>query len=272
MIVSTAETIPLADWVIEQYGGIQGNNGIYYHTSDLPNSAQDNSYRYSGTNPNNYVCFGSTATPCPSGNLYRIIGVFDGEVKLIKSTSYGNYAWDEDWNTNWNANRKPSIYAILNSTYLNSLENSWSEIIATHNYKVGGLNTSNGENTPRRVYNYEVGSNQTGYVESMKIGLMYISDYGYAVSNDYWTTNLSDYNDVTSSNWLYYGSNEWTISRIKDEDNFAFFVVSSGNIVNSIYYAPTSRYIVRPVFYLNSNVECTGGTATSTDPLRIKLN
>ena len=173
MIVSTAETIPLADWVIEQYGGIQGNNGIYYHTSDLPNSAQDNSYRYSGTNPNNYVCFGSTATPCPSGNLYRIIGVFDGEVKLIKSTSYGNYAWDEDWNTNWNANRKPSIYAILNSTYLNSLENSWSEIIATHNYKVGGLNTSNEENTPRRVYNYEVGSNQTGYVESMKIGLMY---------------------------------------------------------------------------------------------------
>lgn len=140
-----------------------------------------------------------------------------------------------------------------------------------------GLNTIwsllTGESrTPRRVYNYEVGSNQTGYVESMKIGLMYISDYGYAVSNDYWTTNLSDYNDVTSSNWLYYGSNEWTISRIKDEDNFAFFVVSSGNIVNSIYYAPTSRYIVRPVFYLNSNVECTGGTATSTDPLRIKLN
>ena len=58
---------------------------IYYHTSSLANSAGDNSYRYSGANPNNYVCFGSDVSPCPSDNLYRIIGVFGNEVKLIKA-------------------------------------------------------------------------------------------------------------------------------------------------------------------------------------------
>ena len=49
----------------------------------LANSAGDNSYRYAGANPNNYVCFGSTANTCPSKNLYRIIGVFGDQVKLF---------------------------------------------------------------------------------------------------------------------------------------------------------------------------------------------
>ena len=93
-----------------------GENGLYYHDgvgtyTNADQEAGDNSYRYSGANPNNYVCFGSDATPCPDEYLYRIIGVFDedsdGEynVKLIKAdytTSamlgingrdyYGNYS------------------------------------------------------------------------------------------------------------------------------------------------------------------------------------
>ena len=68
-----------------------GENGLYYHDADLANGAGDNSYRYSGANPNNYVCFGSTESPCPEENLYRIIGAFDDDkdsnyqIKLIKS-------------------------------------------------------------------------------------------------------------------------------------------------------------------------------------------
>ena len=68
---------------------------LYHHTSSLANGAGDNSYRYAGASDqvNNFVCFGSTTKPCPTDNLYRIIGVF-GEnnhgvtekqlVKLIK--------------------------------------------------------------------------------------------------------------------------------------------------------------------------------------------
>ena len=68
-----------------------GSNGLYYHNTNLANGAGDSSYRYSGVNPNNYVCFGSTENPCPEENLYRIIGAFDDDndtnyqIKLIKS-------------------------------------------------------------------------------------------------------------------------------------------------------------------------------------------
>src|SRR5699024_6424151 len=84
----------LATCIKNQYTS-QGTNGIYYHTSSLANSAADNSYRYAGASEevNNYVCFGSTASTCPSDNLYRIIGVFGNQVKLIKNTSIGNYYW-----------------------------------------------------------------------------------------------------------------------------------------------------------------------------------
>ena len=68
---------------------------IYSHNSSLANGANDNSLRYSGPSEevNNFVCFGSDETPCPTDNLYRIIGVFDENytgvsgaplVKLIK--------------------------------------------------------------------------------------------------------------------------------------------------------------------------------------------
>ena len=59
----------LAEYVISQYTGTQGDNRIYYHNSTLENGAGDNSYRYAGANPNNFVCFGSDATPCPGDNF-----------------------------------------------------------------------------------------------------------------------------------------------------------------------------------------------------------
>ena len=77
----------LADYVKSLYTGTQGANNIYYHDSNLTNGAGDNSYRFAGASDavNNYVCFGSTQSQCPTDNLYRIIGVFGDKVKLIKS-------------------------------------------------------------------------------------------------------------------------------------------------------------------------------------------
>ena len=57
--------------------------GLYHHDANLTNGAGDNSYRFAGADPNNYVCFGSDEATCPTENLYRIIGVIDGKVKLI---------------------------------------------------------------------------------------------------------------------------------------------------------------------------------------------
>ena len=255
----------LATCIKNQYTS-QGANGIYYHTSSLANSAADNSYRYAGANPNNYVCFGSDAASCPSANLYRIIGVFGSEVKLIKSTSYGSYAWDSGNSNTWDSSTKPDIRTTLNSTYLNSLSATWQNKIATHTWKVGGMANSQ-TNTAKQYYNVEVGSSSSSTPDSMKIGLMYVSDYGFAASNSHWTTELYNYESATSDNWLYLGSNEWTISRISGGPTHAFRVRSSGFVDGiSLVNRPNA---VRPVFYLTSSTTYVSGSGSSADPIRI---
>ena len=242
----------------------QGSNGIYYHTSSLANSATDNSYRYAGANPNNYVCFGSDATTCPSANLYRIIGVFGNEVKIIKSTSYGNYQWNSSSNNMWDNNTKPTIRSTLNSAFLGTLSSTWQNKIANHAFKVGGMAWSR-TNTAKQYYNVEVGSNSSSTTDTMQIGLMYVSDYGFAASNSHWTTELYNYENAKSYNWLA-GFEEWTISRRSDFSG-TFAVSSSGDMSGS--YGLSSTFVIRPCFYLNSNVTYVSGSGTSSDPIRI---
>ena len=68
-----------AEYIINNvYTGSDGENGLYYHDgvgsyTNADQEAGDNSYRYAGANPNNYVCFGSDEETCPADNLYRII-------------------------------------------------------------------------------------------------------------------------------------------------------------------------------------------------------
>ena len=263
----TESAVLLADYIKGLYTS-QGSNGIYYHTSSLANSAGDNSYRYSGANPNNYVCFGSDAATCPSGNLYRIIGLFGSEVKLIKSTSYGNYAWDSGgYDNTWSTS---DIKNTLNTSYLNTISSTWQNKITTHAWKVGGLTRTNGYSTDvQTAYQYEVGSNSSSITDTMKIGLMYISDYGFAASSSYWTTALQSYNNGAYRNdWLYLGSTsaQWTISRISDDYRCAFFAGIFGDVS---YNSTDGKLAVRPSFYLTSSITYVSGSGTSSDPIRI---
>ena len=265
--VETESIVYLADWVISQYGGVQGNNGIYYHTSSLANSASDNSYRYSGANPNNYVCFGSDASACPSDNLYRIIGVFGDNVKLVKSTSYGSYEWDSGRSNTWDSSTKPDIYTTLNSTYWGTLNSIWQNKIATHAYKVGGM-ARDRSYTAKNYYDREVGSSSSSTTDSMKIGLMYVSDYGFAASPDYWTEALYYYDNSTlrSNNWMYLVSYEWTISRNSANSTHAFDVDYEGDVQQ---YSASNSVAVRPSFYLKSSVTYAGGTGEASNPIRV---
>ena len=251
------------------YTGTDGDNGLYLHDADLANGAQDNSYRYSGANPNNYVCFGATGADCQDAdNQYRIIGVFDGQVKLIKATSYGNYAWDAENINTWDASTKPDIYTTLNETYYNTLGSEWQNLIAESTWQVGGM-AQNNSYTAKQYYDVEVGTGQSGYVETMKIGLMYVSDYGYGASPEKWTTALYEYYYGTD-NWLYLGSSEWFISRSTSDTYSAFDVRSSFG--GSVYNVPVdSPLAVRPSFSLTSTVELSSGTGTSSDPFVLSL-
>ena len=246
-----------------------GAGNLYYHDADLANGAQDNSYRYSGANPNNYVCFGATGADCQNAeNQYRIIGVFNNQVKLIKATSYGDYVWDADGVNTWDASTKPDIYTTLNETYYNTLGNEWQNLIAETNWQVGGMTTS-ATNTAKQYYDVEVGTGQSGYEETMKIGLMYVSDYGYGASPEKWTTALYA-NNYGTHNWLYLSSFEWVISRYADVTDGAFRVgaINFGLVV----YDPVDySNAVRPSFSLASTVEISSGTGTSTDPFVLNL-
>ncbi len=257
--VETESGTLLADYIKGLYTS-QGSNGLYYHTSSLANSAEDNSYRYAGADPNNYVCFGSDAATCPEDNLYRIIGVFGSEVKLIKSTSYGNYAWDSDNSNTWDSSTKPDIRTTLNTTYYNTLSSTWQNKIVVHTWYVGGYTTS--AVTPKEFYIAE----NTGTTDSMKIGLMYVSDYGFAASNSYWKTALYIYEPETSPNWLYLGSTEWTIASNSSNSIRAFYVDMAGYVDVNIV---ASASAVRPSFYLTSSTTYVSGSGSSADPIRI---
>ena len=102
----------------------------------------------------------------------------------------------------------------------------------------------------------------------MKIGLMYVSDYGYAASPDNWQTSLDGYESARSTNWLCLGSSEWTISRSAGGANNAFRSGSTG-YVDSSYV--TFTFAVCPSFYLESSVVLTGGTGNSSDPYRLAI-
>ncbi len=267
----TDDTVLLADYIKGLYTS-QGANGLYYHTSSLANSAADNSYRYAGASANvyNYVCFGSEASTCPSDNLYRIIGVFGNQVKLIKNTSLGNYSWSGSSSNQSNTWSSSTLNTdTLNGTYLSGLGSTWSNKISNHNWKVGGM-SQNSSTTVKQYYDTEVGSSSSSTTYNAKIGLMYVSDYGFAASNSYWTTELSNYESATSSNWMYLGSTstEWTISRRSSSSNSALnvhyfgYILSHGNTVTNLRAA-------RPVFYLTSSTQYVSGSGTQSDPIRI---
>ena len=101
---------------------------------------------------------------------------------------------------------------------------------------------------------------------SAQIGLMYVSDYGFAADQSGWTTKLSSYNSNSSKNWLYLGSNEWTISRSSDLTTYAFFVNSTGNVS---YYNVTYSFAARPSFNLESSVKYVSGSGSMSDPVRV---
>ena len=248
---------------------------LYHHDASLTNGAGDNSYRYAGASEsvNNYVCFGSNVTPCPTDNLYRIIGVFDTQVgenqteqrvKLIKSTSVGNKAWDSNTKNTWSTS---SLNTYLNNEFINTFDETTKGNIADTTWSVGGF--SSNKQPAKTVYENEIKSSPS---ETKKIGLMYVSDYGFAAVPSAWTTNLYDYDGeaIISANWMYLGSHEWTISRNADYSDSTFNVNKIGFVAGyDNFNLVTIAHGVRPVFSLTSSVNYASGSGSATDPILV---
>ncbi len=221
----------------------------------------ENGFRYTGENPNNYVLF--------NDELWRMIGIFDGKIKIIRNESIGSIEWNSSDINDW---QKSTLYNYLNTTYYNTLKTSSKNMIENANWKVGGGSTPN--LTTQEMYESETGTSTetpsntvTGF-----IGLMSASDYGYASSGCYRGVKLLGfYNEALckSTNWLNEQFQEWLITPVSAY-NYAVFMryddgkVSPGNHV-------TSQTEVRPSLYLKKEVYIISGSGTHTNPYSLKM-
>ena len=280
---------------------IKGDTTQYQTYNEALNASVEKGY-LTKDNVKNFVCFGSDATTCPTENLYRIIGVFNNHVKLIKydyakssllgtdgdfsqeytsnyfsgeqgesPSSNSLYYWNNAGTNTWSASKLNTVN--LNTNFTTNIGTAWANKIATTTWKVGGGTYANlRDAVPKTAYQYEVGSSASTTTYDAKIGLMYVSDYYYSASPSAWT--LVGYNsDYTKSyasakgeNWLYGGGWDWTISLDSDYSNHAFYVNYYGYVYHINVY---DNFGVRPSFSLLSSTTYVSGSGSMSDPVRI---
>ena len=248
------------------------------------NAVNENGYRYEGSDPNNYIQMQKSDG---TTEMWRIIGLFpDGEsgenVIRVRKVGYESAAYDTNQTNHW---PNTTLYTTLSSTYtLVNYKN-------TVNYKMylGGSNNLYNY-TSANLYDMERMLNSKGeagktsstsynsattYVGS--VGLMYPSDYGYAVlaSDCARTINPSNYSGTSAcytNNWLYQGSSDiqWLISPKPSLVNIACIVNGSGYVLNFNSTAVvTNSGSFSPVMALKSDVVVTG-SGTQSDPYIMK--
>ena len=194
------------------------------------------------------------------------------------------YSCPYDWTT-------ATLQTKLNTTYLTELTSEAQSMIENAKYYLGGYNGWSGQEhiqTPVQVYSYErkikntisnefyYGTNPNSWIG--KIGLMYVSDYGYASANcenKMLYSSKSSSNDLRAckdTNWLYNSDYQYTLPQLSSSNYCGFIIVSDGSLGDYIVYdADSTQFDTRPVLYLTSSVKITGGTGTSTDPYTFEL-
>ena len=248
-------TPTLTNYIKSLYTGTQGENNLYYHDETLANGASDYSYRYAcaDANANNYVCFGTNESPCPENNLYRVIGVFEDKVKLMKYTSIGDMYWDDTSSYVW---KTASLNIYLNGTFLNSL-GDFSNKISTSTWSANEISGSI-DNNLKSVFDKEMAD--TASKINAKVGIIYISDAGYATEPTNWADETwKNYSVGCFGN--FYG---WTIT--SSGGGLAWYRGGS-TYVNG--FVDLDTYPVRPTFYLNSSVTYISGSGSKSAPIII---
>ena len=245
------------------------------HTNGVYN---ENGYRYEGTDPSNYIYMTNKSTN--EKELWRIIGVFnDGENgeevirvrKHYEKNSYPTMKYDSN-KTNHFPNT--TMYNTLSSTY------NLTNYSHTVNFKMYlGTSASYTSLTSSGWYTAERGTtpgktaansynSSTSFIGS--VGLIYLSDYGYAVlaSDCPRTKELFSYDGTAAcynNNWLFQGnsSDQWLISPSASDANRAFRVTGRGYVNDTGFV--TSALASSSVMALEAGV-MVEGTGTKSDP------
>ncbi len=303
---TTSSKTTLYNYIVNTlYNNTDGNNDIYKEDHTINNNSYSE-YRYEGedTKVNNYVWF--------NNELWRIIGAFPGgtpttsstslgdgapstnnTVKIIRNDSLGSYAWSKSNTNEWTTaslNRE-----ILNNLYLNSSSGTCNfystsvskacdftsnglsnveDFIENATWNLGGYSSSSV--TASSMYEYERGttvySGRSIYA-TVKVGLMYPSDYGYSVTNtncNHSSTNLSSYNSSScgGKSWMLKYGFEWTLTPYS---SYSYYVFDVNNFASVYSVIASFGDGVRPVVYLKSNVYVTGGDGSIDNPYQVSL-
>lgn len=171
-------------------------------------------------------------------------------------------------------------YSELNKTNLNdffvqNLGYDSSKWIDTTSWQVGIVVTGFMEYTTKEIFDKEFSSNET-IQHDAKVGLIYVSDYKYALSSSYWNMTETEireqyetfYHNINNNNWLDLGLPEWLITRYSD-GIAVFGTYYLGHLVpQGVWGAQTA---VRPCFYLKSNVAYESGDGSLENPYRLSV-
>ena len=302
------------------------NNSITYNTSPsqlLMNDRKGSSstgidagnIRYYGASPDNYVYFNCSNYNNPTAStceVWRIIGVFDGKVKIIRNSNIGTYAWDNMDGSGSNDWSKATLMKLLNqgytgtggSLYYNSKSGSCyagqnkatkscnftstgikndetRNMISENNWNLGATNGYT--YYPNQYYTYERGTSvYTGRPTSWigKIAPMYLSDYAYASDFNKCNKNLQGYTDTncTNTNWLKdvsstAGSIYWTLTpKSSDADGVYDLLPYISGSVSVGSSGAYNSFSVAPTVYLNPDTIITSGEGTKDSPYKVKYD
>ncbi len=220
--------------------------------------------RYAGSNPNNYVCFGTEEETCSGKQLWRIIGVVEGNLKLISTEYYSTGVVYDTANLNsWirpatlNVELQNNVYE--NIEWINS--STQKEWITNDRWKIRGLSAD------YKLSVFETAERNSSFTTSNHIGLMTVTDFGYASSDSSCTTStiLTSKNMACMrSNWLKPAvDTEWTLT-----PSTLSYLVFNINVPRGAIAVPDANVTssARPVIILDSDVKIVGGTGTESDP------
>ena len=184
--------------------------------------------------------------------------------------------------SNWA--RPASSNRYLNGIYYSNLISEAKNMIGQAKYYLGGYESSS--ILTQDMYSYERKISGTAYYNDTnpnnwigKIGLMYVSDYGYASNDCNNSTNLEScnnqnwLNNIISLNTNY--SDSWTITASITSDAWkrisSFYIYNHGIGHTEVCGSSGGKQIF-PTMYLKSNVLITGGDGTSSNPYKLSIN
>jgi len=246
----------------------------------------ENGYRYEGTSEatENWICLDSTcAVP------YRIIGVFEetytdsnNEVKtgeLVKVVRAEQQSATQFWNTtktgtNYNDWSTATLKTALNATTGSAEQNVYAtlssdakDIVVKGRWHLGNVvwdnvTASQAYAQERNTATSNLYNGNQPYVDEY-VGLIYPSDYGYAVKEaECRDVVMYNYKDAgtpvcKNNNWLFSGSTYWTISPSSYYSDDAMRVDAAGCVYGS-YSVSNGRFGARESLYLAPETKFSG--------------